>query len=770
MLIGSATDPRRGHDNPRRQPIGPTAGAVTPSGPQPHLSAQQHLPQQQQQPQHQEYYRTRNSDLRQDNARRHGRITLVDHDSLGTATARDHETTHITPAPIRQQGMSLPPPSMSRVHKDDHGRRGGSSDIDYERGETDEDDEESYEEDLEGVDEYRYQYDYNGARSTVDAVDDNERVHRVRCAVPRPDAPATDSTDDEEDDDSQYDSDSQEDGSYSDGSDDDDDKGHDALVRLCRKWRTSRVRLETLAAASKVLRQERNELERRLINHMRERGIDDVDAFGTIERGRRVKVHIKQAPTTCSVSDKILRAAVFQHVSAEMAHMCAIDEAAKKAAREARKAKEASSSSSKKRGPYGDAPGLPQAKHPRRTSTGPSSPTASDRASYRPDGGLVEKSERIDRASSTDASSDSHDDDASGSNYDDDDDSYDDSGSDDDGGQVVQGVSLSEALGAALAQARRQAQREIATPRFIVEVFVYDHKDRAREHEPLMIDMSKGKARAQGQDAVKKGRRRRARLDTRDPSSPPKLSREATQWAARLHVVIENLAKIRAEASPLRAHMAALTVDLPSPTSSPSQLQSASHPATTTDGANADGGDTAIADTAAAARGGTSSKSTPTARAAAAEAKRLRHARYASLRDSVAAYLNAHGPRPDERGGLAVRFVESAGGRNTPGTTATYRIRTVERGRNGNITVGRYAAAATSAASTALSAVGLRPDRPASKAALDRAFGNAAVRAVLFDALKTSLADTREKCKATLTRNLVITKVPSGPSPSKRAP
>ncbi|BCU03144.1 hypothetical protein [Pandoravirus japonicus] len=220
------------------------------------------------------------------------------------------------------------------------------------------------------------------------------------------------------------------------------------------------------------------------------------------------------------------------------------------------------------------------------------------------------------------------------------------------------------------------------------------------------------------------------------------LTPEATQWAGRIHEIDQALERNRAEAGPLRALMAALTVDLPG-------AQSATTPQNTTATTTPDG------------NGDNDNAKPINGRTKAAEAKRLRHAQHARMRDRVAAYLAANHPHADERGGLAVRFVSPCSATGSAGAPVTYRIRAVERARNGNMGVRRYAAAAVSAAAASLAAVGLDPTRPYSPARLQQAFGDCAVRSHLLDALKRAIAAERQACKPPLARNLVITKAPS---------
>lgn len=700
----------------------------------------------------------------QSHAPRPTRIALVE------ADRRRDGGQHPVPTPDRHQSRG---PPIDRTHEvaGRHGDRDGQ-DINDDDDDDEIDEDESYE-DEEGADEYRHQFDYNGARSTVEPVQDDEPVCQVRYPAPRRNhgnngAAAEkehkqgeeDEDDEEEDDDSasaysQDETDSQVDSDDSDGDDDGDDDGYGTLVALCRRWRSARLQVDALSAAAKTLRHERKDLEKRLITHMSRRNIAKEDAFGSLPGDRRVKVTVVRAPASCSVSDQVLSAAVYKRLSVQLAHECALAEA--------NKASRASSSAArgKKRTPTGALP-TPQAKHQRHTpSPEPGSPpTASDRAARPNDDDNVDDSgdhtlksrgEHADHsfslpdAASQDGSSDDEDDE-------------DDSNNDDDDDGIVHGISLAKAIGAALTKARREAQETLAQPRFTVHVVVYPAAEAMHKHEPFVVPvMTDENGNEADEEAawdrwltMSKAERRAmaaaAKAAAAEAAARVELSPEAAQWAGRIHEIDQALEQNRAKAGPLRALMAALTVDLPDAQSTTTTPPPQNTTATTTPDGNAD-----------------DVKKPLKARTKAAEAKRLRHAQHASMRDRVAAYLATNCPHADERGGLAVRFVAprsaTGGGGGAP---VTYRIRAVERARNGNMGVRRYATAATAAAAASLAAVGLDPARPYSPARLQEAFGDRGVRSRLLDALKRAIAAERQACKPPLTRNLVITKAPSG--------
>ncbi|AVK74425.1 hypothetical protein pqer_cds_4 [Pandoravirus quercus] len=720
MLISSAGS-RQGHDGSRRQPA-----AVPRAQPQPQQQPRQEIPQ-------------------QGHAPRPARIALVDPDR------GRHGSQHPAPTPDRHQSRG-PPQIAGR--QGDHNRRGdnnGRKEEDSSDGEDgDVNDDESYE-DEEGADEYRHQFDYNGARSTVDPVQDDEPICQVRCSAPRRhhdnDAAGREhnkggeAEDDEEEEDSasaysQDESDSQDDDDSED-EDDDEDDGYGTLVALCRRWRSARIQADALSATAKTLRHERKDLEKRLITHMSRRNIAKEDAFGSLPGGYRAKVTIVRAPTSCSVSDKVLSMAVYKRLSIELAHECALAEA-NKAAKTATRAK--------KRAPA-SALLAPQAKHPRRTSSETGSPQAASDRATRPDnvvgddGHAKRDEEHADHSFSSDTASQDDSNDSEDNSQDDE---------DDDNG-IVDGISLAEAIGAALAKARRDAQETLCQPRLMVKVVVYPARQGVHKHEPLIVPVMTDKDGNEVDDKEawnrwttmtakeKRAMAAASKAAAAEAAARVELSPEAAQWAGRIYEIDQALERNRAEAGPLRALMAALTVDLPDAPST-TTTQSATTP-------NGNGDDDA---------------KPINGRTKAAEAKRLRHAQHAAMRDRVAAYLAANHQHADERGGLAVRFISPCSATGSAGAPVTYRIRAVERARNGNMGVRRYATAAVSAAAASLAAVGLDPTRPYSPARLQQAFGDRGVRSHLLDALKRAIATERQACKPPLARNLVITKAPSG--------
>ncbi|BCU03150.1 hypothetical protein [Pandoravirus japonicus] len=739
MLISSAGS-RQGHDGSRRQPA-----AIPRAQPQPQQQPRQEIPQ-------------------QGHATRPARIALVDPDR------GRHGGQHPVPTPDRHQSRGPPIDRAREIasRQDDHDRReeDSSSDDDDDDDDDDEIDEDESYEDEEGADEYRHQFDYNGARSTVEPVQDDEPVYQVRCPAPRHNAHVNSSDDnhdgagqaeDEEGGDDSSDSASSQEGTVSSDDDSDDDDGYGTLIALCSGWRSARIKVDALSAAAKTLRHERKDLAKRLIDHMSRRKIAGEDAFGSLPGDWRAKVTIVRAPTSCSVSDQVLSAAVHKRLSVQMAHDCALAEANKAAKKE----KKCSPNGAKKRAPTSALP-APQAKHPRRTS--PSSalsepgspPAASDRAvrldNNNNSGGdddddACQSAERCaDHSFSSDAASQ----DSSSSNN-----SEEEEDDDDNEVGIVRGISLAKAIGAALAKARREAQETLTQPRFTVNVIAYPTAEAARKHEPFFIPVMTDENGNEIDDEVevcirwmsmtkeeKRAMTDAAKAAAAEAAARVELTPEATQWAGRIHEIDQALERNRAEAGPLRALMAALTVDLPG-------AQSATTPQNTTATTTPDG------------NGDNDNAKPINGRTKAAEAKRLRHAQHARMRDRVAAYLAANHPHADERGGLAVRFVSPCSATGSAGAPVTYRIRAVERARNGNMGVRRYAAAAVSAAAASLAAVGLDPTRPYSPARLQQAFGDCAVRSHLLDALKRAIAAERQACKPPLARNLVITKAPS---------
>nr|UMO78164.1 hypothetical protein [Pandoravirus belohorizontensis] len=747
MLISSAGS-RQGHDGSRRQP------ATAPRArPQPQQPPRQEIPQ-------------------QGHAPRPARIALIESDQ------RRDGGQHPVPTSDRHQNRAPPIDRAREIagRQGDHDRRDNkdgrkeedsNDDDDDDDDDDDEIDEDESYEDEEGADEYRHQFDYNGARSTVEPVQDDEPVYQVRCPAPRHNARVNSSVnnsdgkgqaEDEKGEDDSSDSASSQEGTVSSDDDsDNDDDGYGTLIALCSGWRSARIKVDALSAAAKTLRHERKDLEKRLIDHMSRRKIAGEDAFGSLPGDWRAKVTIVRAPASCSVSDQVLSAAVHKRLSVQMAHDCALAEANKAAKKE----KKCSPSGAKKRAPTSALP-APQAKHPRRTS--PSSalseprspPAASDRAvrldddnnsgggddnddACQSDEGCADHSFSYDAASQDSSSNNNSEEEEDG---------------DDNEVGIVRGISLAKAIGAALAKARREAQETLTQPRFTVNVIAYPTAEAARKHEPFFIPVMTDENGNDIDDEVEVCNRwmsmtkeeKRAMTDAAkaaaaEAAARVELTPEAAQWAGRIYEIDQALERNRAEAGPLRALMAALTVDLPGaqPTTT-TTTQSATTP-------NGNGDDDA---------------KPINGRTKAAEAKRLRHAQHAAMRDRVAAYLAANYPHADERGGLAVRFVSPRSATGGAGAPVTYRIRAVERARNGNMGVRRYATAAVSAAAASLAAVGLDPTRPYSPARLQQAFGDCAVRSHLLDALKRAIAAERQACKPPLARNLVITKAPSG--------
>ncbi|BCU03145.1 hypothetical protein [Pandoravirus japonicus] len=329
MLISSAGS-RQGHDGSRRQPA-----AIPRAQPQPQQQPRQEIPQ-------------------QGHATRPARIALVDPDR------GRHGGQHPVPTPDRHQSRGPPIDRAREIasRQDDHDRReeDSSSDDDDDDDDDDEIDEDESYEDEEGADEYRHQFDYNGARSTVEPVQDDEPVYQVRCPAPRHNAHVNSSDDnhdgagqaeDEEGGDDSSDSASSQEGTVSSDDDSDDDDGYGTLIALCSGWRSARIKVDALSAAAKTLRHERKDLAKRLIDHMSRRKIAGEDAFGSLPGDWRAKVTIVRAPTSCSVSDQVLSAAVHKRLSVQMAHDCALAEANKAAKKE----KKCSPNGAKKRAP-----------------------------------------------------------------------------------------------------------------------------------------------------------------------------------------------------------------------------------------------------------------------------------------------------------------------------------------------------------------------------------------------------------------------------------
>jgi hypothetical protein len=710
------------------------------------------------------------------------RIALVEpgrhHDEGSRHTASTSNRQSTRGPSVRNAHEVVGQTNNNNSRKDDRDRHHGD---DGDAGDSDSDDDDIYDddesyEDEDGADEYRHHFDYDGASSTVKPVQDDEPVYQVRClpsssssSSSRDDVIATnsgthvngtgrqdddhnnntaaatkeecDSTDGSgseyteytDDGDSADDSDDDDDDDSSSSDEDDDATGYPMMIALCRKWHESRVKVDALSAKAKTLRQERKDLARRLIAHMTNRKIVNESAFGTPKKDYRVRVTVVRSPTSCSVSDDILSAAVDKRLSLAMVQECALAHATK--------ASKASAAAARlKRRASTAALATPHAKHPRHT---PPPPPGSDSLSS------VEsdRAARRDADGSGDREQQQHEE-----HVDDDDDNNDDDG-------IVHGVSLAEAIGAALARARREAQEAVVKPRFTVDVVVYPKAEARQKYEPIMIvapaknkddDESAWDKFFEMTEAERSAFVAASKAAAKAAAARIELSREAARWAGRVHEIDLALKEIQAQAGPLRASMAALTVDLPHN----HQAQQPMSTTETTDLNNNDNGD----------NGNNRNELPPPVkpRAKAAEEKRLRHAQHQDMRQRVAAYVTANCPKTDDRGGLAVRFVgaeDSATGRGAP---CLYRIRAVERGRSANVGVRRYAKAAVSAAAASLAAVGLDPERAYSPARFQEAFGDRGVRRLLLDALKKAIAAERLACKPPLTRNLVITKAPSG--------
>ncbi|WBR14176.1 hypothetical protein pkur_cds_877 [Pandoravirus kuranda] len=523
-----------------------------------------------------------------------------------------------------------------------------------------------------------------------------------------------DSSDINSDSDNSNDDDDGTDDDSSDDDSDDDDGGGGALDHvksLCAAWNTNRLQLCALKTEAASIRKERAKVAKRIIDYMRGAGIDC--ARGPLD-GRRIKVRLVRCRVSTSLSDAVL-ADAFNKYAAD-ASTSLYDEAVKTtlaiATRRARKrAREtehamppADRNAKRRRSRTSDTQAMPPP--PAHNNGGDGSDGGSaDTALCSPmqdhNGGAKGSEHVITTDNLTDHET---------------------------AGAETPTARLHDVLAGAIVWATRKAQEARSGGRRALKVQTYAGVGDLCE--PLTI----GQDHDNGEDD-----------DEGDADLPPLV----IEWAKQFHDYDTKLAEIGQRCVPFRNAMDALTRDLglqetataQTSASSPSSSSSSSSTSTNTTG---DLGE------------GTTDKELQALRprAKAALEKRRLHAQYATLRDSVAAYLNARASRLNDQSGLAVKFPgASAGG--------TYRVCVKQHQRKGAITREVYNDIATVAASTTLAAAGIDPDVPYSPTTLRAILADDHVRAALINTLKTSIVQQKERRIGTPVRTIVFAKVAS---------
>ena len=501
--------------------------------------------------------------------------------------------------------------------------------------------------------------------------------------------------------------------------------GKNCTNALLCQWLTQSVEVSKLAPQQKGLCAQRIVLRDRLLDYMRVNGVTRARRLFT--DGKYVEVRVGDPRASSSTADGIIEKAIRKHVKPTMANECAAEvenrakkQAEKRAKEEAKRAKKEAERALHQHALPHDAIDIDDddddaddgkdrpAKRPR-TSPSDTLPSGTP-----PLGGIAHNA-----APTAQSKRDGR-----------------------------KGPSLSDTVAELIARATRSVQeaRSAARGRPSLKVTKYD---KAAKPEPIVIgkedadlamrlpgipggaqiaapprsaDVGDGKASPSPMgdpvlDAIVMDMAsRKERKDASPTSAAPsvhRLSVTAARWARDFHALGEEIADLNKELRPMRARMAALTLDL------------APLPGVAMEGSRA-----------------------PTK---AATDKRALHAHYAGLRDIVAQHIGKH--PSNERGGVPWHVppeISPAHG--------DYRIGVVTRVRRGTLTRARYLTLVQHAAAAVLSDSGFEATQPYSYDATGEIFATWDIRERLCAAIKAAIAQHREQA-ATGVRALVISRV-----------